>query len=59
VRATREALDGHGARWWWSLQMEQLGRNLATAGGLELAFRLGLSHDAIERAGRRRTRQGS
>jgi len=46
-------LDTLGMNWWWSLTMEQLGRNIATAGALEYAFRLGLSHDAVRRAGRR------
>lgn len=32
-----------GDRWFWSLQMETLGRNMATAGGLTLAFMNGRS----------------
>lgn len=43
-----------GKEWFYSLRCEQLGRNLAVAGALEMAYRLGLSHDAFERAGRRR-----
>lgn len=37
-----------GDRWWWSLQMEQLGRNMAVAGALELAYRLGRAHRDFE-----------
>lgn len=33
-----------GRDWFWSLQMEFLGRNLATAGGLALAYRLGATN---------------
>ncbi len=60
ARGTRErvepsptgALVEHqlGMGWCYSLRLEQLGRNIATAGGLELAYRMGLSHDEFERA---------
>lgn len=37
-----------GRDWFYSLQMEQLGRNIATAGALELSYRLGRSHSEFE-----------
>ena len=37
-----------GCDWFYSLQMELLGRNLATAGGLETAYRLGRAHREFE-----------
>lgn len=33
-----------GNDWFWSLQMENLGRNMATAGGLTLAFKRGMRY---------------
>jgi hypothetical protein len=36
-----------GVGWFWSLRMEQLGRNLAMAGGFEYAYRTGLANREI------------
>lgn len=70
ARGTREGLpqlspsDGAclvehqiGMGWCYSLRLEQLGRNLATAGGLEMQYRLGLAHAEFEarRFGRKRS----
>ena len=46
-----------GRDWYYSLQLEQLGRNLATAGGLELAYRLGRTHTDFKSARHRRNRR--
>ena len=43
----RERPLGHG--WFLQLQMETLGRNLATAGGLEYAMRLGMVEEFMDR----------
>lgn len=41
-----------GVEWHFSLRLEYLGRNLATAAGLEFAYRLGRAHDEFEALGR-------
>lgn len=37
-----------GDRWLWSLRLEYLVRNVATAGALEFAYRLGRAHRDFE-----------
>ena len=58
ARGTREALrpaaggalveHQMGMLWLSSLRVEQLARNIATAAGLEFAYRLGRAHDDFE-----------
>jgi hypothetical protein len=41
VEFVPQARESMGRDWFYSMQLEFLGRNLATAGGLEYAYRLG------------------
>ena len=41
-------LDELGDKWFYSYRLETLGRNMATAGALLLAYRLGLAHAEFE-----------
>jgi hypothetical protein len=47
VQPSKQPPESLGNRWWYSLRLEWLGNNLAVAGALEYAYRLGHANREI------------